>query len=600
LLPILSDSDAREYLDGCTLPQIVSFVDYHYSLGNAQAIKAIRETLCTANFCGDSDICDGISAANLYINYLLFFFSSDLSITALKYQVPTPDRQKLLFLKTQGAQYVDVIMQYLDIFFKILPDQTRHNDLNLPSIGANIDEFSINFLTGEIRIVGWASDLQSRLSNMAIIIDNTATAFIPSCLISRNYRGDLKEYPFDPCDITEYHEVAGFIATSILLVTSANALRVDGDYPKSASVVLGFSDGSTKVLSGIPIVASNATNESAAHHFRQAVNAIIDNTLNLRFPPLHYLVRSNWDAYIKSELSNLRIRVLSKPALSKLPDASVIIPIYGNIDLMRLQLQAIGSMQAKVDSSINFEVEFIFVCDDPRLTQDFQYLSQVGQDCYGATFCAINYHQNLGFSCANNIGAAYASARTLICQNSDIFINPSSMRKVYADFCEALAMDEKVGIVGCKLMFSDNTIQHIGMKSVIFPGQQGLIGKVPLNHHPMKCQPDETQAALLDDTPPLVTAAFCAMRIDDFIKIDGFSTSYIIGDFEDSDLCYKIKQNGLAVRLLRPSAQVVHLERQSFVFGDPDIQKLKLVAFNACTHWGNHASLIIQYSQAFS
>jgi GT2 family glycosyltransferase len=600
ILPILSDSDAHEYLNSCTVPQIITFIDYHYSMGNAQAIKAFREILCTVDAPSDSVFHDGISAASLYIDCLLLFFSSDPSITDLiKYHDLTPNHQTLLFLITQGANYADLIIQYLDICIKALPTHGNRNDWNLPSTVAYIDRFSINVTTGEIRIAGWASDLKSRLSNMAIIIDNTVAAFIPSCLISRCYREDLEEYPFDQSNITKYHEVAGFIATSILSIASTNAIRAEGDYSKSASIVLGFANGSTKVLSGIPLEACNATNESATHHFRQAVNAIIDNTLDLRFPPLHYVLSSNWGAYIKSKLSDLRIKVLSKPALNKLPDASVIIPIYGNLDLMRLQLQAIGSMQAKADSGINFEVEFIFVCDDPRLAQDFQNLSQAGKDCYGATFCAIDYNQNLGYSCANNIGASYAGADTLICQNSDVFINPSAMRKVYADLCETLAMDEKVGIVGCELMFSDNTIQHIGMESVIFPGKQGLLGKVALNHHPMKCQPNEIQATV-DYTPSLVTGAFCAMRIDDFKKIDGFSTSYIIGDFEDSDLCYKIKQNGLEVRLLRPSAQVVHLERQSYILGDPDIQKLKLVAFNACTHWLNHASSIIQFSQASS
>ncbi len=47
-----------------------------------------------------------------------------------------------------------------------------------------------------------------------------------------------------------------------------------------------------------------------------------------------------------------------------------------------------------------------------------------------------------------------------------------------------------------------------------------------------------------------------------FMEIGGFDDGYVIGDYEDSDLCLKIARAGLGIVYV-PSVQLYHLERQS-------------------------------------
>jgi len=82
---------------------------------------------------------------------------------------------------------------------------------------------------------------------------------------------------------------------------------------------------------------------------------------------------------------------------------------------------------------------------------------------------------------------------------------------------------------------------------------------------------------------PAITGACLAMRRADYDRIGGWDTGYLIGDFEDSDLCLKLRSNGLQVAYL-PTVQLTHLERQSFkLLGQGDF-RTRVVIYNANRH----------------
>ena len=49
---------------------------------------------------------------------------------------------------------------------------------------------------------------------------------------------------------------------------------------------------------------------------------------------------------------------------------------------------------------------------------------------------------------------------------------------------------------------------------------------------------------------------------DRFFAVGGFGTEYAIGDYEDSDLCLKLRAAGGEI-LYEPAAELYHFERQS-------------------------------------
>ncbi len=72
-----------------------------------------------------------------------------------------------------------------------------------------------------------------------------------------------------------------------------------------------------------------------------------------------------------------------------------------------------------------------------------------------------NIH-NAGFSKANNQGIRFAlenGAKHILLLNNDIEITDGKWLKEFSDVLES---DTKIGIVGCKLLYLDGTIQHAG------------------------------------------------------------------------------------------------------------------------------------------
>ena len=138
-----------------------------------------------------------------------------------------------------------------------------------------------------------------------------------------------------------------------------------------------------------------------------------------------------------------------------------------------------------------------------------------------------------------------------------------------------------ISVVSAKLLtclFADGSIQHAGMEFM----RRDELG-IWVNHHPMmgidpRLDPNQGLALM-----PSITGACLAMRRSDFDRLGGWDTGYLIGDFEDSDLCLKLRSDGLKVAYL-PSVQLTHLERQSFKLLGQDEFRTRVVIFNAVRH----------------
>jgi GT2 family glycosyltransferase len=87
---------------------------------------------------------------------------------------------------------------------------------------------------------------------------------------------------------------------------------------------------------------------------------------------------------------------------------------------------------------------------------------------------------------------------------------------------------------------------------------------------------------------PAVTGACMLVRRCDFDAVGGWDTGYLIGDFEDSDLCLKLRSSGLASAYL-PTVQLTHLERQSMRALGSGEYRMRVTLWNALRHqqrWG--------------
>lgn len=258
------------------------------------------------------------------------------------------------------------------------------------------------------------------------------------------------------------------------------------------------------------------------------------------------------------------------------PDVSIIVPLYGRLDFVEHQL-----IEFSRDPWLLEHAEIIYVIDDPALVAPMRRQGRILHELHAVPWRWVWGGTNRGFSGANNLGAAHARGAQLVFLNSDAFPRkPGWARELKR------VLDERpdIGAVGPRLLFADGSIQHAGM---VFRRRDDL--GVWVNHHPhMGLDPALDPSKGLT-VVPAVTGACLAMRRSDFDRVGGWDTGYLIGDFEDSDLCFKLRAEGFSVAYL-PDVELTHLERQSFRMLGSGEYRTRVVIYNAVRHqqrWGH-------------
>jgi len=159
--------------------------------------------------------------------------------------------------------------------------------------------------------------------------------------------------------------------------------------------------------------------------------------------------------------------------------------------------------------------------------------------------------------------------------NSDAFPENAGWIQPLIDVLEN---DPSIGAVGPRLVFGDGSIQHAGME---FQRREEF--HIWVNHHPWRGLDTALDPATGITFPPAITGACLAISRDNLERVGGWDTGYLVGDFEDSDLCLKLRNQGLKVAYL-PSVELTHLERQSFRTLGEGHFRTSVVLFNAFRH----------------
>lgn len=272
--------------------------------------------------------------------------------------------------------------------------------------------------------------------------------------------------------------------------------------------------------------------------------------------------RAEWD-----ELP-VREQILGQPVHA--PKVSIIVPLFGRADFVEHQL-----IEFEKDPWLLQNAELVYVIDDRSLVERFTAEAHALHRLYRVPFRWLWGGINRGFAGANNLGADHSTAPTLLFMNSDVFPQSSGW---LAPMLEVLERRSDIGAVGPRLVFADGSIQHAGME---FRHRDDL--GIWTNHHPLMGLDPALDPRSGVCEVPAVTGACMAIRREDFDRVGGWDTGYLIGDFEDSDLCLKLLGEGLKSAYL-PDVQLTHLERQSLrLVGQGDFRS-KVVMYNALRH----------------
>lgn len=231
------------------------------------------------------------------------------------------------------------------------------------------------------------------------------------------------------------------------------------------------------------------------------------------------------------------------------PVWSIIVPLYRNLDFLRFQLAALA-----VDPDAA-RCEIILVLDSPDEADMFEQLLRELHFTYQLPVTAIVHDRNLGYAPAINSGAEAASGEWLVLLNSDVV-------PMAPGWLSLLAVRERrgrdVGAVGPKLLFEDESLQHAGLYF-----DRDLTGRW-LNRHFHKGYPRGYAPANMARRVPAVTGACLLLERGLFARVGGMSEDYVIGDYEDSDLCLRLDEMGRRC-WYEPAAELYHFERQSIM-----------------------------------
>jgi GT2 family glycosyltransferase len=228
------------------------------------------------------------------------------------------------------------------------------------------------------------------------------------------------------------------------------------------------------------------------------------------------------------------------------PKSSVIVPLYGRIDFMEYQL-------AFFARTLSLDNELIYVLDQPSQLREAEHLAASCLARFQRPFLLVAMAENLGYAPANNVGLEVARGEFICFLNSDVFPDEPNWLDYMVETAES---NPNIGVVGALLVFEDETIQHDGC----------AYERMPEFGDWFFCQHPDKGFLLGDrrDVHPVdaVTGACLLLSAEVARAVGGFDEGYVIGDFEDADLCEKVKALGKFCVVDR-RARLYHLERQS-------------------------------------
>ena len=127
---------------------------------------------------------------------------------------------------------------------------------------------------------------------------------------------------------------------------------------------------------------------------------------------------------------------------------SIIIVNYKNYELTN---KCIDSVIKSIKNNINYE---IIVIDNDSPNDSYEKISEM--------FKGLNYiriiknSSNAGFGAANNLGAEKAIGKYILFLNPDILVVDDGIHKML----NKIKLDREVGLVSCKLLNDDRSIQY--------------------------------------------------------------------------------------------------------------------------------------------
>ena len=194
-------------------------------------------------------------------------------------------------------------------------------------------------------------------------------------------------------------------------------------------------------------------------------------------------------------------------------------------------------------------LEFVIVENNSAEAETFAYYERLQAE--HGNVRVVTWEREFNYSAINNFGAGFAKGEYLLLLNNDTeIIEPDCIQEMLG-FCQR----EDVGIVGARLLYADDTIQHAG----VVVGFGGIAGHTFIGLH--KAENSYFHRAMCAQDYSAVTAACMMTKKSVFDQVGGLSEELAVA-FNDIDYCMKVRSLGKLV-VYAPYALLYHYESKS-------------------------------------
>lgn len=248
------------------------------------------------------------------------------------------------------------------------------------------------------------------------------------------------------------------------------------------------------------------------------------------------------------------------------PLISILIPNKDHIEDLKKCMESIEQ------KSTYRNFEFVVIENNSTEEETFAYYKEIAKK---ENVQVVYYKGGFNFSKINNFGAKYAKGEYLLLLNNDTeIITPECLQELLG-YC----MREDVGIVGAKLCYDDDTIQHAG----VVIGFGGMAGHAFIESS--RFDTGYMGRIMCAQDYSAVTAA-CMMTKKSVYNAVGGLTEALEVAFNDIDYCLKVRELGKLV-VYNPYAELYHYESKSRGMEDtPEkVERFNSEVAKFCERW---------------
>jgi GT2 family glycosyltransferase len=220
---------------------------------------------------------------------------------------------------------------------------------------------------------------------------------------------------------------------------------------------------------------------------------------------------------------------------------SIIIPTKDQTTLLK---NTIDSILDKTNYT-NYE---IIILNNNSITTELSEFLDAYKNKYPDLISVIEAHFPFNFSKLMNIGVRHAKGDYILFLNNDVEV-------IHADWLTTMVsyvQQERIGAVGCKLLYPDDTIQHAG----VIVGLGGVAGHTFVGAY--KEEAGYFNYIQSVNNFSAVTAACLMVRKDAFEAVNGMDEQFEV-EYNDVDFCLKLMETGYN-NVYLPQVELYHYE----------------------------------------